>query len=141
MKNFLLITSLLLLANLLLLAGPAFSSDMQLEDGEWEMTTKMTMEGMPAGMSMPPMTFRQCISKEKMVPSQERHNQDCEKLEQDVSGSTVTWSMRCTTNGVVSEMNGSSTYTGNTMKGTMHMTSQGMKMTSHVTGKRLGPCK
>lgn len=102
----------------------------------------MTMSGMPEGMpDMPAMTFRQCISKAMMVPSQERHNQDCEKLQQDVSGDTVTWSMRCTTNGVTSEMNGSSTYTGNTMKGTMHMTSQGMKMTSHVTGKRLGPCK
>ncbi|MDX8403912.1 MAG: DUF3617 family protein [Mariprofundaceae bacterium] len=110
--------------------------------GEWEMTSQMKIEGMPAGVpSMPPMTSQQCISKDRMIPSQQGHNQDCEKIKQHVSGNTITWSMRCTTQDVVSEMNGTSTYTGNTMKGSMHITSQGMKMSSYVTGKRLGPCK
>lgn len=141
MKHFLLITSLLL-ANLLLIPQ-ASASELQLEEGLWEMTTQMKMEGMPEGMpgGMPPMTHRQCIDKEQMVPTQENRNQDCEKIKQSISGNTVTWSMRCTTHGQVSEMDGETTYTGTTMKGTMHMTTQGMKMTSHVTGKRLGPCK
>jgi len=141
MKNFLWVTSLLLLANLLMLAD-ASSSELKLEDGEWEMTSQMEMEGMPAMPSgMPPMTYRQCIAEDKMIPAQQNRNQDCEKIKQFVSGNTVTWSMRCTTNGQVSDMNGTATYSGDTMNGTMHMTSQGMKMTSHVSGKRLGPCK
>jgi len=127
---------------LVLFAGSACTASPILEDGEWEMTTQMEMSGMPEGMpQLPAMVHRQCLSNDMMVPTQERRNQDCEKMEQKVSGNTVTWSMRCTTNGVVSEMNGESTYSGDTMKGTMHMTSQGMEMTSHVTGKRIGSCK
>jgi hypothetical protein len=127
---------------LILFTGSACTASPILEDGEWEMTSQMEMSGMPAGMpSMPAMTHRQCITKDMMVPSQEHQNKDCEKMTQDVSGNTVTWSMRCTTNGQTSEMNGTSTYDGDTMKGTMQMTTQDMKMTSHVTGKRLGPCK
>ena len=129
-------------ALLILFGTTACTASPILEDGEWEMTTQMEMSGIPGGMPpMPPMTHRQCLSNDMMVPTQERQNQDCEKMKQDISGNTVTWSMRCTTNGVVSKMNGSSTYSGDTMKGTMHMTTQGMEMTSHVTGKRLGPCK
>lgn len=127
---------------LILFTGSACTADPIMDEGEWEMAMQMEMSGMPEGMPpMPAMTFRQCLTNDMMVPSQQHSNQDCEKMEQDVSGNTVTWNMRCTTNGVVSEMNGSSTYDGDTMKGTMYMTSQGMKMTSHVTGRRLGPCK
>jgi len=116
------------------------------EDGEWEMTTQMEIPGVPkqAGdqtYGLPPMIHHQCLSNDMMVPTQERRNRDCENMKQDISGNTVTWSMRCTSNGVISEMNGESVYKGNTMKGIMHMTTQGIQMTSHVTGKRIGPCK
>jgi len=129
-------------ALLILFAVTACSSEPSMEDGIWEMTSTMEMEGMK-GMSgnMPPMTYRECLTSKNMVPTQKRRNQDCEILEQDISGDTVTWKMRCTTNGMVSQMSGSSTYNGDTMKGNMQMTSGAMKMSSHITGKRLGPCK
>mgnify|MGYP005840843241 CR=1 FL=1 len=67
LKHLLLITSLLL-ANLLLISQ-ATASELQLEEGIREMTTQgMKMEGMSEGM--PPMTHRQCINKEQMVPTQ-----------------------------------------------------------------------
>ena len=135
MKNF----KTLIPTLLILFAVTACSSGPSMEDGLWEMTSTMEMEGMPNGM--PPMTYRLCLTKDNMVPTQQRRNQDCEKIEQDISGDTVTWRMRCTTNGAVSDMNGSSTYSGDTMKGTMQMTSGSMQMTSRITGKRLGPCK
>ncbi|GAV20522.1 hypothetical protein MMIC_P1490 [Mariprofundus micogutta] len=134
-----------LLALLILCTGTSCSSDAPariLEEGEWEMTTQMEMSGMPAGMpAMPPMTHRQCLSNDMMVPAQTDKHQNCEKIEQLVSGNTVTWSMRCTANGMISEMSGTTTYSGDTMEGSMHMNSQGMTMESHITGKRLGPCK
>jgi len=131
---------------LVLFAAVACSDGPILEDGEWEMTTQMEIPGMTKDLGgeeygLPPMTHRQCLSSDMMVPTQERRNKDCENMKQDVSGNTVTWSMRCTTNGVVSEMSGESIYSGDRMKGTMQMTTQGMKMTSHLTGKRIGPCK
>jgi len=135
-------------ALLILFANTACSPDPILEEGileegEWEMTTMMEMSGMPAGMpGIPPMTHRQCLTSDMMVPAQgNQQNRDCEKIEQTVSGNTVRWSMSCMANGITSEMKGTTTYTGNTMKGTMHMISQGMSMTSRISGKRLGPCK
>jgi len=119
------------------------ASDQLLEEGEWEMTTQMEISGMPAGMpTMPATTYKQCLTNDMMVPVQHnQQNKGCEMLEQNVSGNTVTWSMHCESNGMVSEMNGSNTYTGDSMTGEMQMTSQGMNMVSHTTGKRLGPCK
>jgi len=129
-------------ALLILFTTTACTASPILEDGEWEMTTQMQMTGMPAGTpQLPAMLHRQCLSNDMMVPTQERQNQDCEKMKQDISGNTVTWSMRCTTNGVVSDMNGTSTYSGDSMEGSMHMITQGMEMSSQVTGERIGPCK
>jgi len=130
-------------ALLILFSTTACSSDQVLEEGEWEMTTQMEMSGMPAGMpAIPATTYKQCLTNDMMVPAQHnQQNKGCEMLEQTVSGNTVTWSMRCSSNGMVSEMNGSNTYTADSMKGEMQMTSQGMNMVSHTTGKRLGPCK
>ena len=130
-------------ALLILFSVTACSSDQIIDEGEWEMTTQMEMSGMPAGMpNMPPMTHRQCLTNDMMVPAQQnQQNNDCEMVEQSVSGNTVSWNMRCNSNGMVSEMSGSSTYTGDTMKGTMHMITRGMEVTSQLTGKRLGPCK
>ena len=128
-------------ALLILFTSSACTADPILEEGEWEMTTQMEMSGMPEGMpTMPPMTHRQCLTREMMLPAQAT-DQNCEKIEQSVSGNTVTWSMVCTANGITSEMNGTTTYTGDTMNGTMHILTQGMEMSSQVTGKRLGPCK
>jgi hypothetical protein len=134
MKNF----RTLIPALLILFAVTACSSGPNMEDGLWEMTSQMEMEGMP---NMPPMSYRECLSRDNMVPTQKQRNQDCEQIEQDISGDTITWRMRCTSNGVTSDINGSSTYSGDTMKGTMQMTTQGMQMTNHVTGKRVGSCK
>jgi len=131
---------------LVLFSAAACSDGPILNDGEWEMTTQMEIPGMAKELGgqehgLPPMIHHQCLSSDMMVPTQERRNKDCENMKQDISGNTVTWSMRCTTNGVASEMSGESVYSGNTMKGTMQMSTQGTKMISHVTGKRIGPCK
>ncbi|ATX81035.1 Protein of unknown function (DUF3617) [Mariprofundus ferrinatatus] len=123
-------------------SATACSDDQLLEEGEWEMTSQMEMRGMPEGMpAMPPVIYRQCLTNEMMVPTQEQGNKSCETVEQTVSGNTVTWHMRCSSQGVPSEMNGSSTYTGDSMQGSMQITTQGMEITSRITGKRLGPCK
>ena len=121
----------------------ACSAAQVLEEGEWEMTTQTEMSGMPEGMpALPAAVHRQCLTNDMMVPAQANQgDQGCETIEQSVSGNTVTWRMRCTSNGITSEMNGSNTYSGDTMTGTMHMVSQGITMISHTTGKRIGPCK
>ena len=130
-------------ALLILFTSSACSADQILEEDEWEITTQMEMSGMPEGVpALPAMLHRQCLTNDMMVPTQGgQHKRNCEKMEQSMSGNTVTWSMRCAANGVTSEMNGTTTYSGDTMQGTMHMVSQAMEMTSQVTGKRLGPCK
>lgn len=114
------------------IAGPDF------EEGEWEITTTMKMEGMP--FAPPPVTFRQCMTRDERVPQREDPSQSCEMLEQDVSGDTVSWTMRCDG----SESTGEVTYSGDSLEGSMHMTTQNgggeMAMTSHMQGHRIGPC-
>ena len=134
---------LTLLITSLISASAICSAEKILNEGEWDMTTRMEMKGMPAGMpSLPDMHHSQCITNEMMVPRQKsQSDESCKMIDQSVSGHTVTWHMRCTNDGITSEMNGTYTYRGDTMKGTMIMNSQGMKIVSHITGKRIGPCK
>jgi hypothetical protein len=127
-------------AALILFATSACSSESVMEEGMWEMTSKMEISGMAGMPQMPPVTYRQCLTNENMAPAQQQPNQNCEMVQQNISGDTVNWKMRCTNSGVTSEMEGTTTYTGDSMEGTMTMNSQGMKMVSHVTGKRVGDC-
>jgi len=123
---------------LLLLICSACSQDQvqkPIAEGEWEVTTRIEI----AGMSIPPVKHRQCLTGEMMIPAQQA-NQDCEIIQQSVSGNTVSWKMRCSTHGMATGIDGSSTYTGDTMQGSMHMNAKHMKMVSHLTGRRLGPC-
>ena len=130
-------------ALLILFTSSVCFAEQILHEGEWEMTTKIDMSSMPEGMpSLPDMQHSQCITNDMMVPRQKSHDSEsCKMIDQSVSGHTVTWHIRCTNDGITSDMNGTYTYTGETMKGTTIMNTQGMKMVSHITGKRLGPCK
>ncbi|MDA8381714.1 MAG: DUF3617 family protein [Betaproteobacteria bacterium] len=111
-----------------------------MQPGEWAITTRMEIAGMP--MTMPPMTQRFCYSKQEVqehatVPAQ---RPNCTREYYHVSGSTVSWKMTCHTNGSVQTMIGTFTMTGTAYDGTMTTEAEGRKMVSHISGKRLGEC-
>jgi hypothetical protein len=110
-----------------------------LQDGEWEITTKIDMPGMPAE-AMRPYTIKTCLSKENYVPETTRQQSDCNVESRKIDGDTVSWTVVCKE----TTSKGTITYAGDSMEGLMESTTkvQGreMKTKMAMSGKRIGPC-
>jgi hypothetical protein len=113
------------------------AADVDINPGLWEITTEMKMPG----MSMPPATITQCLTKEDLVPQSSSPNQECEIIDMQTSGNTVRWTMKCSGEGGESIAKGEVTYHGDTYEGTMVMTQAGTDYTMHMTGRRIGECE
>jgi hypothetical protein len=129
-------------------AAVVFAGSVDMQPGEWSITTTTKVEGMP--MAPPPSTYKTCLTEKDLVPppgdKKDPQAPDCEIKDQKVSGNTVSWSMVCTmAQGGTVDGTGSVTYAGTTFEGKTDMTMDmgGQKMTIHNTmsGKRLGACK
>lgn len=134
--------TLILTVLLTLLFSATATADNDVNEGLWEITTKLEIEGM--SMTMAPMTNTQCITKDMLVPKSDQPGQECEITNQKIAGNTLTYDMECSGPGGSMKGHGEATYTGDTMTGKMEMNmpSQGdMKMTAKMSGKRIGPCK
>jgi len=117
-------------------------SELNMQEGQWEITTKMEIPSMP--MDMPPMKHTQCLKKKDAVPQSSQAGQECTISQTRITGNTVTWVMQCSGGpGGDTKGNGTITYNGSIMKGTIKMTDtqSKMEMTSHLTGRRIGECK
>ncbi len=106
--------------------------------GEWHITTSMQMPGMP--VAIPGGSFNQCMNRDG-IPHQESPDQKCRKLSRKISGNTVTWHMTCTGPEGDVDMQGTSTYNGNSMHGSMTMTTADGSMTIQMQGQKVGPCR
>ena len=118
-----------------------------MKEGLWEITTKMEMPGMPAGM--PPQTIKQCITKkdldnpQRMAPTGQKDDR-CQSSDYKLQGNTASWTWTCKGD---DEMRGSGTMTfsGNSYTGTtkisMKQGGQMHNMTMQYTGRHLGECK
>jgi hypothetical protein len=144
MRNRWLMVLLYLLPALLVLA-PASPSEAQvnMRDGKWEITSEMSMEGMP--FQMPPTKTTQCITKENLVPQSGERKDSCKVLSQSIVGNKVTWKVRCVEKDVTTEGEGEITYTGNSYKGAMtaRMTDKSGKTETvkmKLSGLRVGEC-
>jgi hypothetical protein len=117
-------------------------SELNMQEGKWEITTKMEIPSMP--MDMPPMKHTQCLMKKDIVPQSSQAGQECTISQTKVTGNTVTWAMQCSGGpGGNTKGNGTITYSGSSMKGTIKITDtqSNREMTSHLTGRRIGDCK
>lgn len=120
-----------------LLAAPPAASDPPPASGEsWEVTSQMSMEGMP--FQMPAQTRRVC-SKPDQAP--ENPDPNCRNTELIRTGSKLSWRVECTGAHAMSgrgEMNYSSpdAYTGS-----IRFESAEGVMTLELSGKHLGACQ
>ena len=112
-------------------ATPALAAP-NMEEGNWEITTKMEMVGMP--FAMPPTKHNQCMTKKEAIPDQSRKGQDCTTTDQKMTGDTVSWRMQCKDKDGLTEGEGKITYAGKSYDGAMQM-----KMS--FSGRHTGPCK
>jgi hypothetical protein len=130
----------------LMSAGAAFA-DVNMQEGLWEISGEMKIEGLPFPMPPVPMKFNQCLTKKDMVPVKKEKNQECKTSSTKIEGSTVSWTVQCKDkSGVVTDSNGSATYKGNMFDSTAHTVTtdaKGAKSQSSMkmSGKRTGDCK
>ena len=139
MKSVLRKTGILFALILLCMAGSAHSAGVDMQEGNWEISseTSMTMEG----MSMPSMANKStyCLTREDPVPKSEKEK-DCRIVKQKVTGNKVSWRMECKKG----EGEGEISYHGTTYDGFFKMKmvedGQAMNMDMKLAGKYLGPC-
>jgi len=126
------------LCSLFFAAAVNAGSGLDIEDGMWEITSAVKMQG----MTIPPMTFSQCITKDNAVPQNSSPGQDnCKVTDMKTVGSTVSWKVTCNGQGGQMKGNGKITYHGDRFEGKMTTESMGMVMETEMSGKRKGPCQ
>ena len=103
-------------------------------DGNWEITMKMEMPGMP--MAMPPITTTKCVTQAevddpmKAMPSgQGNDTSKCKMTDYKTEGHKSTWAMKCEGKPAMSGT-GEITYAGNTYTGAMKLDSEGHAMST-----------
>jgi hypothetical protein len=125
-------------------AGQGRAAAVNMQEGEWENTVEMKMEGMP--FAIPPVKTTQCMTKEDYVPKQKEGKGNCTVKNQKVTGNKVTWSQECIDeSGAKTEAQGEITYSGSSYKGTMSMKTRDesgevMTSTAVMNGRRIGAC-
>jgi Protein of unknown function (DUF3617) len=96
-----------------------------------------------SGMTLPPQTAMQCVTKEEAADPQKAMPQggrgtpnNCKVSDYKTDGNKVTWSVAC------DQMTGAGEfiYSPDMYTGTMRVKSQGREMTMKYAGKRLGDC-
>ncbi|MBU0681047.1 MAG: DUF3617 domain-containing protein [Proteobacteria bacterium] len=114
-----------------------------LEEGMWEITTEVDMPGMP--MKIPAMVYRQCLTKEDVVPKQGPANQEiCTYSSPKTRGNRVSWSVECQSPGGKTTSEGEITYRGKSFDGTLTMSMSGvieMSGTNKMSGRWIGECQ
>lgn len=126
----------LLLCSIPILAaeGPATGNGDQ-----WEVTSKMSMEGMP--MEMGAQTHRVCAPKEwEEPPGGANGPGQCEASDFQKTATKVTWKVSCSGPPAMSGVgeivrDGDSAYAG-----TIRFTTEGAVMIMKINGRRLGSC-
>lgn len=132
------------------LAGAAFAAtgtamaQPNMTEGNWEITMKMEMAGMP--FAMPPQTLNRCITKNDVVPDMSRPGEQCTVRDQKVAGDTVTWRVQCKGRQGTMDGEGRVKYSGKSYDGTMQAkitetSGQAMTMNYTFQGRHTGPCK
>ena len=126
------------------LVPPAHGAAPNMREGEWEITMKMEMPGMP--MAMPPQVTQRCITNkdladpQKPVPGAQPGDSGCKTTDHKMQGNTATWKMACEDGTTGS---GTATYSNTSYTSTITMMQGGQPpaMTMQQSGRHLGACK
>ena len=99
-------------------------SEPNMQEGMWEVTSRVEMPGMP--VAMPPAVHTQCLTKKDFVPRGDRNSQGCTISDTVMSGDTASWEMVCNTPGGTTKGSGSIKYMGDRFEGSVTMTVPGI---------------
>lgn len=128
---------------LLVFAAPLLAAPPNMQPGNWEISMKIQVEGVP--FPMPPIKTTHCYTKQELedskstLPSGSGKKNDCEVKDMKVAGNSATWNLVCKDG---SKGAGEISYKGTTYDSTLNMTTKdGGKSTTNIKAKRLGDCK
>jgi hypothetical protein len=128
-----------LAAVVVLLGQPAvFADDTAAKGDLWEVTSRMSMEGMP--MEMPAHKLKVCAAKNwTKPPAGDNPNQKCTRSDYRISGDKATWTETCesppmTGKGEITR-EGSDAYSGSIVYASGHG-----NMTIKLAGHKVGEC-
>jgi hypothetical protein len=111
-----------------------------MQEGSWEITTMIEMQGMPSGM-MKPQTHTTCLSQKEYVPKAKEQQPDCTVQESKMDGNTAMWTVVCKE----ATSKGKITYAGTSFDGvtetSMKQGGKDMNVKTSMKGKYLGPCQ
>ena len=129
---------------LLFFAESAWS--LNFNPGQYDITSTIQMPSIP-GMSMPPQstTVNQCLAENDTIPQKVMAIDGCQVENQQISGNTVSWNMKCVQQGLTTTGNCSMTYNGDSFSGEFQINmgpqTGNMVMTTQISGQRTGPCQ
>jgi hypothetical protein len=116
---------------------------LDLEEGQYEITSRVEMPGMPE--SMPPVTVTRCLTKQNPVPNQSTGGQECRITDMKTQDNTVTWTMECSQGGSTMQATGTITFHGDRFEGETRMKmgpeAGNQVIITHMEGRRIGPCQ
>ncbi|MCW8830416.1 MAG: DUF3617 domain-containing protein [Gammaproteobacteria bacterium] len=121
------------------MAFPIHANELNMEPGMWKWTSTMEIEAMQ--ISVPPVSYSNCVTRQDLIPKHPEDNQACTVLNQEVTSDYVQWKLECEDNGDKTTANGKIYYNGTSANGEILMLSKGMKMTTKLKGQRTGDCK
>lgn len=131
--------TILILIGLMGFCSPAWGIDLQ--EGRYEITSEIQMPG----MEPPPITITRCMTPQDPVPDQSTTDPNCQVVDMNTQGNTVSWQVACDQDGQKMTASGKMTYHGDHFEGaikTVMLDQDGnMTMTTEVKGKRVGPCQ
>jgi hypothetical protein len=138
--------SLIVVAAVSLLAAPGVFAEPNMQEGTWEISGEMKLEGMPFPMPAVPIKYTQCLTKKDLVPQKKEKNQDCKMISNKIEGNTVSWVMECKDKKGITESTGKVLYKGNSFESTIETKTTDAKgaktaSTMKMSGKRTGDCK
>ena len=129
----------------ILFVGTANADGIDIEPGQWEMTSTMSMSMMPQPQVT---TVMECIEEDTLNPEDFNMDEEnpCSISEVDTEGNTTRWSINCPVeDGAVMEGQWEVTSNGDTLTGKGEMTAeiagQEMGFNMNWEGKRIGDCK
>ncbi len=115
----------------------------EMKAGEWELTVKMKMPGVP--IPMPPIKVKQCMNPDQPIPAVGSPDQECKVKDHKTEGDKVTWTVECKQpDGSSMTGSGEMTFKDTTMTGSQKITGSALgpngTMEYSFSGKWLGPC-
>lgn len=138
----------LFIAITLSLAAATASAAPTIDEGLWEITSRMEMVGMPE-MARRPMTFTHCYTKKDVEDARnlaQDKNSACKMTNYRLSGNKASWEIQCAGERPMTGK-GEMTFSRNSYQGVTKLSGnigargEPAEMTQHISAKRLGECK